>query len=65
MSEKQREDDPAKRALMIDVLDKGLLGLREAGLLANLLEVRGEGRGHCGCDSVCSNCKAKCGGCAA
>ena len=57
----QREQE--KRKLFIEVLDKGLLGLNKAGILASLLRDSREGRGHCGCDNVCSGCKLKCGGC--
>lgn len=44
--------------LIIEVLDKGLLGLEETRL---------EGRGYCGgCRGICGNCKRRCtSGCGA
>ena len=53
--------DQEKRDLLIEVLDKGLLGLREAGIFASFLA---EDRGtdlKCNCKVVCGGCRAKCG----
>jgi hypothetical protein len=61
MSDDNRDaHEREKRSLIIEVLDKGLLGIGEVGILASMLRSDG-GRGHCGCDSVCDDCKAKCG----
>lgn len=55
---KQREQE--KKKLVIEVLDKGLLNLREAGVLASLLETSGD-RSICGCDAICDGCDGRCG----
>lgn len=55
---KQREQE--KKKLVIEVLDKGLLDLRGAGVLASLLETSGD-RSICICDTICDGCDGKCG----
>ncbi len=60
--ERANQKELEKRALVIEVLDKGVLRLGEAGVLASLLAV-GESPydAKCNCDTVCGGCDAKCG----
>lgn len=51
-----------KRRLVIEVLDKGLLTIGEAGMLARLLSSSGSDV-KCGCKDVCDGCRGRCGGC--
>ncbi len=53
------DEEQAKKALIIKVLDRGFLGLREAGVLASLL-AEGAYRDRCKCDAVCDGCVGKC-----
>ena len=54
----QREQE--KRDLLIEVLDKGILGHSEAGMLASLLEVGANTKGQCHCREVCDGCDGVC-----
>jgi hypothetical protein len=54
------------KKIVIEVLDKGILDLREVGMLA--VDLSGLGRlvqdGVCGdCNQVCGGCNVVCGGC--
>ena len=54
------------KKIVIEVLDKGILDLREVGMLA--VDLSGLGRltqdGVCsGCNQVCDGCNVVCGGC--
>lgn len=55
------------KKIVIDVLDKGILGLNEVGRLAiDLADVAPDGRcgckGDCGCWKVCGGCQKTCQG---
>ncbi len=56
------EKEQEKKKLVIQVLDKGLLELREVGVLASILGTP-RPREVCSCNDICNGCREKCGGC--
>jgi hypothetical protein len=50
----------ASEKIVIEVLEKGLLDLRHAGILAHLLWRADTDKDNCGCVGVC-DCKSACG----
>ncbi len=53
------QNEQEKKALLIEVLDRGLLGLREAERLGGLLAAQAS-KIRCECRGVCAGCKLKC-----